>query len=49
MATMTMLILAYGKLDWSFPWWVWGAGLIFDNCTGIFLAQLAAIRKGNGS
>lgn len=23
MAFVTLLILAYGPLNWSFPWWVW--------------------------
>lgn len=23
MTIVAMLILAFGPLDWSFPWWVW--------------------------
>lgn len=23
MILVAMLVLAYGPLDWTFPWWVW--------------------------
>lgn len=29
MALMAMLILAFGPLHWSFPWWVWILGAAF--------------------
>ena len=28
MAFVILLILAYGPLNWTFPWWVWALGLL---------------------
>lgn len=29
-AFFAMLILAYGPLDWAFPWWLWIIAFLFD-------------------
>lgn len=37
-----LLILAFGPLDWSFPWWVWALALM--SSSGDSLEQSASIR-----
>lgn len=29
MSFIILLILAYGPLQWSFPWWLWVLGVIW--------------------
>jgi len=33
MAFLAMLILAYGPLNWTFPWWVWVLGILSTSRT----------------
>jgi hypothetical protein len=34
MLLTAMLLLGYGPLDWSFPWWMWALGILEGIGTG---------------
>lgn len=40
-----MLILAFGPLDWSFPWWLWGVAVVY---TAIELSGTTHTVRGRG-
>ena len=42
MALMACLILAYGPLNWSFPWWVWLLAILHTDPTVV-----VRLKKGN--
>lgn len=44
-----MLILAYGPLQWAFPWWVWVLCIVFGTIDGGHRTKNLIIKKTNVS
>ncbi len=40
MPLVALLILAYGPLNWSFPWWVWLLAMLAGG------ERIVTVRKG---
>ena len=40
---MLMLVLAFGPLNWSFPWWLWAIAIVELSISSLFKAVGTAI------
>ena len=42
---MIFLILAYGPLNWSFPWWLWTIAIIDFGFATLFQGFIMGVKK----
>jgi hypothetical protein len=40
MLLAALLVLGFGPLDWSFPWWAWVLGVIFQVSENLYRVNM---------